>query len=189
MMIALFVLSWPSWQNYLQMIYGSHLPLKTSQLDTLLLETMTIANFSARVNQRVYENDCIEVLHYLRKEKLTNKVWLFPQRGTGVFYKIGNLKVFQEHYEMNLFFSNATSCTLNNQCRFVSRKSIEKAVEQNYATVQFLAHSQDKDGVKKNELIDLRSAHNQDYSHLFGDDACLRPCIIRSHPSILRCKV
>ena len=94
----------------------------------------------------VREGECIEVLHYLQNnDRLTRKVWLFPQTGTGVFYKVGRLKIFKEHYEMNKFFDahKYVPCTLKNKCRYVSRASIQNATRSNYGTIQFMNHTQD----------------------------------------------
>ena len=60
-----------------------HTPPETSQLDTLLLEHMVIANFPARVNDRVHESECVEVLQgcFIKGELGCSKV--------------GKLKVFR----------------------------------------------------------------------------------------------
>jgi len=76
---------------------------------------------------------------------------------------------------MNLYFCKYPGCSLRNNCRFVHVNSIKKA-EKKYETIQFLSHSQDRadNGIKKNELIDLRSNHSRDYTHFFEDNKCMR---------------
>ena len=145
-------------------------------------------------------------------DRRTGATWLYPLMGTGVFFRIGRIVRFAEHFQFNRAFpqwlagSNRSHCTLTDKCRFISPIAVREAIRAGWQAVQFTRHTQDKADVAidrngihhpvpKTELMDLQAiprsfAPLSRTARYYTDASCSRKCIVaRRRTAALQCEL
>lgn len=119
----------------------------------------------------VPSNTKVEVQHVkdvdMRFNLEDNCSWMYMMKGSGVFYDVGQTIAFEHHEDAVKYFLNKT-CSRGNgmssvNCDNEQHDLMEAAKSQNYDSIQFLKHTDQRCGLMRAEIIDL---------HGFGQQAC-----------------
>lgn len=96
-----------------------------------------------------------------------NCSWMYITKGSGVFFDVGRTIAFDHHKDAVKYFLNKP-CSFGNgmaavNCDDEQHDLVEAAKSQNYDSIQFLKHADQRCGLMRAEIIDLNG---------FGQQAC-----------------
>jgi hypothetical protein len=97
---------------------------------------------------------CVDILSFIQEG---HGAWMYVAPGSGVFYNSGRTMAFDTHLEaVRHFLGEDKTCDSKDECLSYFAALFANALSEGYDSLQFLKHGDQRCGLMRPEIVDLR---------------------------------